>query len=366
MMRNLISPGGISAVRNLIQSELNTLRQTPILLISSDKAPLAASDDTTTTSNKPIKSVQDCCQLLQFTLQQQYGLRVIESKISSGYPTTSDITQRLELLQRTSGHGSTPTIIGVGSGPAIDLTKAIQTTIIENNNNANSIPRTILIPSTYGGIVASGSSHSLILDSTEETLVPIPSSSTSKAATINTNTNIIDVITPMEAKYMEPLDDNKNNINLYACTAIVLDAIYRKSTSPNLPILIDTLIQEFTKDQNQNESSDDAEDTSSSKLLTTTSKLLYDSGSLLSYGLSNDDRSIPIALASSLIPRLFPEMHPLSFFASLVPGLCHIIKQRRHNKDRLLLQVINKKSIFFLTYFLKKKKRLCYNYNYQH
>jgi hypothetical protein len=128
----------------------------------------------------------------------------------------------------------------------------------------------------------------------------------------------------METKYMEPLDDTKYNINLYACTAIVLDAVYRKSTNPILGSLIDTLIQELS-DQNQPSSS-----SSSSKLLSIT-KLLYDSGSVLSYGLMNDDRSIPIALASSLIPRLFPEMHPLSFFASLVPGLCHVVQKQKQS-----------------------------------
>jgi hypothetical protein len=291
--------------------------------------------------------------LVHFTLQQEYGLRVIDTKISSGYPTTHDITQRIELLQRTSGHGSTPTIIGVGSRPAMDLTKAIQTTLIENNH-ANSVPRTILIPSTYGGIVASGSSHSLILDSTEETLVPIPSSSTSSSSnttTTTTTTNgIVGVIAPMETKYMEPLDETKYNINLYACTAIVLDAVYRKSTNPILGSLIDTLIQELS-DQNQPSSS------TSSKLLSIT-KLLYDSGSVLSYGLMNDDRSIPIALASSLIPRLFPEMHPLSFFASLVPGLCHVVqKQKQSTTTTRGNSNNNSKQINLLISILREEKR---------
>jgi hypothetical protein len=47
---------------------------------------------------------------------------------------------------------------------------------------------------------------------------------------------------------------------------------------------------------------------------------------LVSYGLDREDRSTPMTLASSLIPRIFPHVHVLDFLASMVPGLCRVME----------------------------------------
>jgi glycerol dehydrogenase-like iron-containing ADH family enzyme len=54
------------------------------------------------------------------------------------------------------------TILAVGSGAAMDLTKAVL---------QKGYGKGILVPSTYGAIIASTSSHAMLLDTTEEALV---------------------------------------------------------------------------------------------------------------------------------------------------------------------------------------------------
>jgi hypothetical protein len=48
---------------------------------------------------------------------------------------------------------------------------------------------------------------------------------------------------------------------------------------------------------------------------------LTTAGGLISYGLENDVRSVPMALAASLTPTLFTEHDIVAFMASLLPAL---------------------------------------------
>jgi hypothetical protein len=64
-------------------------------------------------------------------------------------------------------------------------------------------------------------------------------------------------------------------------------------------------------------------------------KLLFQSANLLSYGLpgvKKEDRSISLALMASLLPTIFPQTHPITFLARLVPGLCHLLKTTKQSK----------------------------------
>lgn len=326
IVRNLLKPG-IDSLLKHIQLEIDELRRTPILMIASSPS----------SESLNLKSVSDACQWMNFTFRQQFSLRIIPATISSAYPTEALFSETLELMRRT-GASST---VAIGSGPAIDLAKMVhaknheETCSSSNNNN-----RLILVPTTYGGILAAGTSHSLLLDNENETLVPYPKS---RHQINNTNNDIDDttayLTTPSatvailgSTNYIEPLDkDNiKFDILLYATSAILLDAALNNCVHPMLPSLLQNTI-----DLIQLRNSGDLNcPTNASMMKRTITELLYKSGSLVSYGLGdNGVRSITVALSSSLIPTIFPDIHPLNFVASLVPGLCSSLPIGYHNDD---------------------------------
>eukprot|EP00536_Pseudo-nitzschia_multiseries_P001828 jgi/Psemu1/294597/fgenesh1_pm.23_\ len=329
LRRTLLDPG-IRSFRNYLQSELGVLRQSPVLVIHS-----VAGESSTALSSKP---VADSCQWVKFTLGQQFGLRTVPATISSAVPTRESLDETLELMQRTGASS----VVSVGSGSAMDLAKAVVASATStstqdsnsNNHSTKAVPL-ILVPATYSALVAAGASHSLVLDADEETLVPFPHRHQSLSAGAEGDGNAAAtacapsvVATLDHRKYLHGLDTETDlAVLLYAVSAILLDAVCRSSTHPSLPILLsettDLLSLVSLRKNNDNNNDDDNEEVLARSL----TSLLYRSGGLLSYGLDGDNfddeanRSIPLALGSSLIPTLFPETHPVSFFAGLVPGL---------------------------------------------
>ena len=325
--RNLLTPG-IASLRSYLQSELDVLRRAPILLISSEVG----------ASSSNLKPVADSCQWVKFTLGQQFSMRTVPTTISSAFSTNESLQQTLELMQRTGASS----VVSVGSGAAMDLAKAVQANLssssLDDQKNNNPL---ILVPTTYSGLLAAGASHSLFLDGDEETLVPLPRSHQQILVTPDVASTSTTVATLDPQKYMENLDDAKFDVLLYAVSAILLDAGSRKSRHPSLPILLQATIDLISL--RNNSGSDDANSSAISAneqllaAIPSLTNLLYQSAGLLSYGLSDsfleeDNRSITIALGSSLIPTLFPETHPISFIASLVPGLCHYYSEQRQQQ----------------------------------
>ena len=210
--------------------------------------------------------------------------------ISSAFPTVKDLESRVEMLRRTGA----ATIFAVGSGAAMDLAKALAA------ERKDSIEQLILVPSTKAAMIAAGTSHSLLLDSVEETLIPNPTSVTCPTS-----------VASLDSKYIAEMD---STVAVYGVLAIVLDASLRKSSNPVLAELVPELHHLIVGGSGHRTMTDEE-----------MMSLCYRAGSLLSYGLGNEDRSSPIALGSSLIPSIFPHIHILSFWANLVPGLCHTI-----------------------------------------
>lgn len=277
--KSLLNPPGIKSFRRFLEAERNNLMRSPILVICSEPAE----------SQPRLSMVSESCRFVQFTLAQQMGLRTVPSTVTSAFPTMQDLEQRLELIRRTGASS----VVAVGSGAAMDLAKALPF--------EKEMDHLILVPSTYAAVLASSSSHSLFLDSVEETLVPIPQDNNSRNNTTTT-------IASLDCKYIAPVDSSSV---LYASLALILDACYRKSNNPLLPELLQKANSMLNDDSSEEISHENA------------MELLYESGRLISFGLDREDRSTPIALAASLIPRLFPHAHILPFLASLLPGLCH-------------------------------------------
>lgn len=188
-----------------------------------------------------------------------------------------------------------------------------------------SVEQVVLVPCTLGATMAAGASHTLLLDSIEETLVVAPS---------HTNNESLTRITTV------PLDSNytANTVQeltvLQACLAISLDACLRQSPHPNLEVALQELHRILLLLQNEEQVVDH----------NTMMNLCYQVGTLISYGLGNEDRSAPLALAASLIPPLFPHVHILSFWASLLPGLCHALQQQPSNNPMAmeLMRLVSK------------------------
>lgn len=283
--KSLLKPAGMKALQQFLQNELPVLQQSPILVVTSEPSATAV----------PLTPVSDASRLVQFTLSQQMGLRTVPATISSAFPSTQDMESRIDLLRRTGASS----IVAVGSGAAMDLAKALA------GDKKNAIEQLILVPSTYGAVIASGASHSLLLDTVEETLVPTPGEKPSFTT----------VVAPLDLKHTATTGmDHSSSHVLYASLAIVLDAGLRKSHHPLLGDIVQELYGFCVKDPTQEPSHDVLLD------------LCYRSGNILSYGLASEDRSAPMALASALIPPIFPDVHILTFWASLVPGLCHALQ----------------------------------------
>ena len=324
LSRTLLARGSKS-LRNYLQSELQTLKQTPVLLIGSEAG----------ASSAKLKPVADSCRWVKFTLGQEFSMRTVPMTISSAFPTRDSLEQTLELMQRTGASS----VVSVGSGAAMDLGKAVRATLDDTSDECAKKTPLILVPTTYGGVLASGASHSLFLDNDEETLVPLP---TSHRAILDSSDGACGsshaTISTLEAQtYMEPLDATKFDELIYAVSVILLDAGLRESNHPSLPMLLQNTIDLISL--RNNEIDFDSEGIIRQELVSPLNDLLYQSAGLLSYGLSNgfeeeDNRSIPIALGSSLIPTLFPEMHPTSFMASLVPGICHLHSDQQQQQQQ--------------------------------
>lgn len=295
--KKLINPSGLNAFRRFVREEATTLRQAPILVIASE-----SSDH----HLHPLKTVEDACRAVNFVLNQEMGLRTVQSTISSAFPTNSDLEQRLDLILRTGASS----VVAVGGGAAIDLAKVLP--------HEKDIENLILVPSTSAAMMAANSSHSLFLDRAEETLIPSPT----VLGSPQTSTNIIS----LEPSYVASAELSHV---LYATLAITLDACYRKSSHEILPEIVQSLIEVLENPDREFDHD-------------TATVLLYHSGLLLSYGLGQEDRSIPITLSSSLIPTIFPHVHVLTFFASLLPGICDVVEEQNHNDESIskLVQLV--------------------------
>jgi hypothetical protein len=329
--RNLLAPG-VKSLRSYLQSELDVLRRSPVLLISSEAGTAVESSSTNN-----IKAVADSCQWVKFTLGQQFSMRTVSTTISSAFPTKDSLEQTLELMQRTGASS----VVSVGSGAAMDLGKAVQANLVGSSSGTDTKNNTplILVPTTHSGVLAAGASHSLFLDAEEDTLVPLPQSHQGILAAQPDGTCTHATVSTLEPqKYMDPMDADKFDVLLYAVSAILLDAGLRKSTDLSLPILLQDTINLISLRNNVNNNDSEVKSSELMKLSSPLINLLYQSAGLLSYGLSDgfeeeDNRSITIALGSSLIPTLFPETHPMSFIASLAPGICHFYSEQQQTQN---------------------------------
>jgi hypothetical protein len=287
MSSRTILKDGLKGLRRFLEQSPN-VAATPILLIQS--RPQYGTHS---------KSVEKVCQEVDFLLTKQLGLRAIISQHDYALPTQHNIDQQLELASRV---GAT-TVVAVGSGATIDLAKAT----VQSTSNMDEL---ILVPATYGATMVSTASHSLLLDPLEEEIVVSP-------LTHELKRNVPTSVAVIEADKLDP--QGRNNA-VFAAIALAMDGILRGKKDPAIESLL-------------------ASDSWSDKAPTDVIQgQLLDIGTFISYGLGEEDRSIPLALAASLLPNHFAQDKAVDFMASLAPLLYRLARSTEPNMLESRLQ----------------------------
>jgi hypothetical protein len=174
------------------------------------------------------------------------------------------------------------TFLAVGSGAAMDLTKAVL---------QKGYGKGILVPSTYGAIIASTSSHAMLLDTTEEALVIPDNSLESDNTTVIIENN--------------ELAETHGNDAAWACMAIRMNLLYRRPNNDQGKILLQRGLKALEDESHLPEA-------------------LASAGRALDYGFNDHLRSAPLALATSLILPCFPSASVITMLASLLPGILQV------------------------------------------
>ena len=308
----------------------------------------------------------------KFHIGLQHNIPLIQSTITPAYPTQETIESTIDLAKRS---GATSRIIAVGSRGAIDLAKAV--TLALNGDNVDGdkstpiVEEMILIPSTLGAVMACTMTDTLVYNMHEEGLClpsglkssyisdsnPFAFQNTSKViiAPENSvfNSNIItfesngDIISQLKEQ-KQPLPPTIDDA-AYAVLTLCVDtavSLSLSSSSPNNEALL--------KNATQNAISalkTEVED-EESKL----QKQIYITNALILAGqifnLTNFEnfkkhdsnhtlarRSVPLALASALLPTYYPNVNLLTFLATLLPGLCDVYHSQ---KTIPVISMINK------------------------
>lgn len=317
-----------------LSANISKLRSSSSIIISS--APSQVKDDTPQKTDQELKMFQSKIERnsaqTHFFPTMQFNLKTIsygEKTLTSAYPQQSNVNEVIELMTRT---GAT-NIIGVGNGAAMDLAKACYYKRIADDHD-DDIGELILNPSTLGAIGTAASEHCLLLDTEEEALMPVYSSSSIDK---DAQSLIIDESSISIPSWLTRDVQNKKRTNIATITdnvlaslVVALDAAHamgdggvieeEKMSCLNGCIQNSarylSSIQNSPKDFNVAENQEFA-----------ISAVLH-AGQLLSFGRENSlstRRNVAIALSASILPKYFPHGNWSTFTASLLPGLVNAI-----------------------------------------
>lgn len=322
LSRSVVS--GKSALRSHLRASLPNLRRSPCLVVSSSTPPhLAGSPPQKVDQNLKAftDGVDNFVNQANFVASKELGLRTVQGTVSSAYPTWRDVEICVELARRS---GAT-SVLGVGAGSAIDLAKTVSSILSQQHE-----VELILAPATLGAAMASMNSQSLLLSQEEEAL--LPAEFASAASRDGSLFSVADATVALDGDAMAIPNLNESSPRGSAATvvdaafasfAICVDAAHGlRADDEHIKNLIDVTLENslaaasFSVDGANNDEFVLAKNHAISATV--------HAGQLLSLasGRSGHRRSIPIALASSLLPRYFPHGHIMTFFASMAPALC--------------------------------------------
>jgi hypothetical protein len=302
------------SLQSHISQSLSKLRPSTTIIISSsptiqaDKVPRKTDQSLKAFSNHLKEQVEK-----SYFYPLQFNLKTVSygSHLIAKYPVENDLQLALEMMKRT---GST-NVIGVGSGPAIDLAKACHA---ESDQG-----ELILCPSTLGGLLASTSKQSILLSQEEETLMP------HKIGNQDNVTVVMDQKGIAIPSWVSREHDSRRNdaTALDAALAglvISLDAAISLENDDHFDKYSTIIAQNIEASSKCIDAFAHKYEVSEEVKLNAIHAMLQ-SGSLLSYGDGNIRRSVPHALTSALLPRYFPHGNWITFTASILPGLVSAI-----------------------------------------
>jgi hypothetical protein len=256
-----------SVIRSTLQ---DFLRQEKFLLSGSPILLVASSATAPATRAQQDSTISTTIHQFQFYAKQQFGLPLVTTEIPSAFCSDKDIP----LAQKIQKRIGASTIIGIGSGAAIDLAKCLAAESQSSN--------LYLLPSTSAALWASYTPFSLVFDSTEETIV----TNEHKLHQMNESYKHTIIIQPQVAFHPH---------TLMACQSILLDAAQYDPSLLGLELSnlnLEEIVEYAAKCVSTGKDS-----------------------------INLQPRSIPLCLAMALIPPVFSSTNILSFYASLLPGI---------------------------------------------
>ena len=371
--------GGMNQLQQFFQTESARFASSPTLLLVNHFPPTL--DKNSITTSQQMRIQVNAIQHVQYLLQQKLGYQTFiatcgntsstSTTAASYYPTAVDIDNAIKLSQRIGAYN----IVAVGTGNVIDVGKALY------NRQDSLFDELVLIPTTYGASMVSASSHSLLYDTSEDTLVPEPQSPNKAYQQQDySNRSVHTGVSQPRPRAILSIEDvdfdvttsmfdtvTNRHITLLALLSIILDNIYQdiavplhttySPTTPSSPVsviipneyirIVDTIMSCLES------YSPASRRTSSTASLNMTQEqheqlinLCSAVGSYISYGLpvSGEEqehvqpRSIPIAMVASLASKssniTFSQYTAPTIMASFVLSYCELIIEKIKSKNQ--------------------------------
>eukprot|EP00571_Detonula_confervacea_P007891 CAMPEP_0172331030 /NCGR_PEP_ID=MMETSP1058-20130122/61717_1 /TAXON_ID=83371 /ORGANISM="Detonula confervacea, Strain CCMP 353" /LENGTH=483 /DNA_ID=CAMNT_0013048279 /DNA_START=29 /DNA_END=1481 /DNA_ORIENTATION=+ len=327
------------------------------------------------------------------SLTLEFNLRTVPCHISSAFPTLESVNEAVALAKRAglkgggifgSGDGL---IIGVGSGAAMDLAKAVADSLFGNiapakygsnqENPGEGGGSLVLAPCTLGGLwAASSNSPSVLLDTKEEMLLPHLKSSWSDNLACSRRGTVV-ALDPSRYLAMPPLYTPFQPVKrseyspapsmahvAAAALAIVLDVARSMDESMKVGVIVANIketedlqthvanelravasscalvLELATQEAKHDDGGDNnAENTKLAQqhILDAIPRLspLVEQSSLLSQMSMAITGTIPQKLANALLPSYFPQCHLVTYLACILPGLCDVISTRAYPEGEI-------------------------------
>jgi len=236
-----------------------------------------------------------------------HNVKCITITIDAAFPTYQKVSEAMALAHR-AGVGST--IIGVGSGPAMDLAKALSAELSRGDDG-----KLILAPATLGGMYAASSPTTILLDTHEEMLLPSFGGFKAEIA--------------YDGKYFAhtPLC-SFNDVSLAHVAAALL----------TITLDLARVIDESGANDDKNKSAQMLSVASTfasvlqSATITTKDKVNLSEvqqellqAILQLNALQTNEETIPQTLVNALLPTYFPQNHIFTYIASMLPGVCETL-----------------------------------------
>ena len=207
----------------------------------------------------------------------------------------------------------------------------------------------ILVPASYGAAVAAASAQALLLDPTEDTwIVPQPPPNhhhhhhhPQQSLSVTQQTPLLQhrstTIVSLEPNLFRTASSESS---LLAATALALDHVYRGTSNEDIESLLERAVQCLQQLQQPQPQGKNAKESVLEEQHNAVMEIMYATGASMSYGLNEEYRSIPLALAASLIPSSFPQYSITAFWSSLVPAYCHELLERPQQCSPRMLELV--------------------------